>query len=43
MLNMKHMTANGLDHYVELAAVRAKLLGDCLKASNGYYQTKVDE
>jgi len=30
MLNMKHMSANGLDHYIELAAIRSKLLQDCI-------------
>lgn len=43
MLNMKHMNANGLEHYIELAAIRSKLLWDCIKASNGYYKSKITD
>lgn len=43
MLNCQYMNQNGLDHYIKLAEVRSKMLMECIKASNGYYKTKVED
>ena len=44
MLNVKHMNnQGGLEHYIDLAAVRAKLLWDCVNNSDGYFKSKITD